>query len=155
MHSTENGCYRTGKYTVCKRVRASFSPENLQAGAVMGLIEWKFVKRPPNGSERFPTEYLCRQRFSLLHAATWKHSERRKGFCNVLQSFCLPDKVNKLLLQRGKIQSVQLPRVLVARRYTLAESVICKASRTTAKSRNGRFTSPSPRFEKIGKYHHH
>ena len=36
-HSTESRCYRTGKYTVCRRVRASFSPEILQAGAAMGL----------------------------------------------------------------------------------------------------------------------
>jgi len=30
-------CYRTGKYAVCKRVRASFSPEIVRAGAVKGL----------------------------------------------------------------------------------------------------------------------
>ena len=30
-------CYRTGKYTVCSHVRASFSPEILQAMAVLGL----------------------------------------------------------------------------------------------------------------------
>ena len=35
-HSIENGCYRTRKYTVCRRVRSSFSPEILQAGAVKG-----------------------------------------------------------------------------------------------------------------------
>ena len=39
MHSSETiTCYRTGKYTVCRRVRAFFSPEILQAGAVKGLI---------------------------------------------------------------------------------------------------------------------
>ena len=32
-------CYRTGKYTVCRRVRASFSPEILQAGEVKGLMQ--------------------------------------------------------------------------------------------------------------------
>ena len=37
--SIENRCYRTGKYTVCKRVSASFSPEILQAGALRGLIK--------------------------------------------------------------------------------------------------------------------
>ena len=37
MHSIESGCYRTGKYTVCRHVRASFSPEIGQAGAVTGL----------------------------------------------------------------------------------------------------------------------
>ena len=30
-------CYSTGKYTVCRRVRAYFSSEILQAGAVKGL----------------------------------------------------------------------------------------------------------------------
>ena len=30
-------CYRTGKYTVCRRVRASFSPEIVQAVAEKGL----------------------------------------------------------------------------------------------------------------------
>ena len=37
MHSTESSCYRTRKYTVCRRVCASFSREILQAGAVKGL----------------------------------------------------------------------------------------------------------------------
>ena len=32
-------CYRTGKYTVCRRVRASFSLEILQAVTVKGLKE--------------------------------------------------------------------------------------------------------------------
>ena len=36
-HGTESRCYRTGKYTVCRRVRVSFSPEILQALAVKGL----------------------------------------------------------------------------------------------------------------------
>ena len=34
MYSIES---RTGKYTVCRRVRATFSPEILEAGAVKGL----------------------------------------------------------------------------------------------------------------------
>ena len=34
-------CYRT----VCRRVRASFSPEILQAGAVMGLIKKRKKKK--------------------------------------------------------------------------------------------------------------
>ena len=29
--------YRTGKYTVCRRIHASLSPEILQAGALKGL----------------------------------------------------------------------------------------------------------------------
>ena len=36
-HSTESRCYKTRKYTVCRHVHASFSPEILQAGAVKGL----------------------------------------------------------------------------------------------------------------------
>ena len=37
IHSIGSRCYRIGKYTVCRRVRPSFSPEILQAGAVKGL----------------------------------------------------------------------------------------------------------------------
>ena len=37
MCGIENRCYRTRKYTVCRGIRASFSPEILQAGAVKGL----------------------------------------------------------------------------------------------------------------------
>ena len=36
-HSIESRCYRTGKYTVCRRVLSSLSPEILQAGTVKGL----------------------------------------------------------------------------------------------------------------------
>ena len=36
-HSTESRCVSTGKYTVCRRVLASFSPGILQAGAVKWL----------------------------------------------------------------------------------------------------------------------
>ena len=35
--SIESRRYWTGKYTVCRRVRAYFSPETLQARAVKGL----------------------------------------------------------------------------------------------------------------------
>ena len=37
-HSTDSRRYRTGKYTVCRRVHVSFNPETLQAVAVKGLI---------------------------------------------------------------------------------------------------------------------
>ena len=46
MHRIENNCYRTGKYTVCRLVRASFSPEILQAGAVKGLKKTKGENLP-------------------------------------------------------------------------------------------------------------
>ena len=39
----ESGCYRTGNHTVCRRVRASFSPDILQAGAVKGLNKIHFI----------------------------------------------------------------------------------------------------------------
>ena len=38
-------CYRTGKYTVCRRVRAAFSPEILQAVAVKKL-KWPNLPVP-------------------------------------------------------------------------------------------------------------
>ena len=37
-YSIESRRYRTGKYTVCRHVYESFSPEILQAGAVKGLM---------------------------------------------------------------------------------------------------------------------
>ena len=37
MQNIESRCYRTGKYTVCRRFRAFFSREILQAVAVKGL----------------------------------------------------------------------------------------------------------------------
>ena len=36
-HSIESRCYRSGKDTVCRRVRVSFNPKMLQAGAEKGL----------------------------------------------------------------------------------------------------------------------
>ena len=50
--SIESRCYRTGKYTVCRGVPASFSPEILQAGAVKGL-RCSASKRAVVGSNRF------------------------------------------------------------------------------------------------------
>ena len=39
-------CHRTRKYTVCRRVRASFGPNILQVGAVKGLSKvWKCRQR--------------------------------------------------------------------------------------------------------------
>ena len=38
MHSIETRCYSSGKYTVCKLVRASFIPEMLQVGAMKGWM---------------------------------------------------------------------------------------------------------------------
>ena len=35
--SIKKRCYRTGKYTVCRRIRASLSPKILQSWAVKGL----------------------------------------------------------------------------------------------------------------------
>ena len=37
-------CYKTRKYTVCRRICASFSPEILQAGAVKGLLPRSYFK---------------------------------------------------------------------------------------------------------------
>jgi len=37
-HRIESRCHRSGKYTVCRLVRAAFSPEIVQVGAVEGLM---------------------------------------------------------------------------------------------------------------------
>ena len=42
----ESRCYRTGKYTVCRRFLAFFSPEILQAVAVKGLTSHIFLSSP-------------------------------------------------------------------------------------------------------------
>ena len=41
-------CYRTGEYTVCRRVLASFSPEILQAGAVKLTLPVKLTLHFPS-----------------------------------------------------------------------------------------------------------
>ena len=49
-HTLKVDCYRTGKYTLCRRVRAYSSPEILQAGAVKGLMRLiiLLLHSPPN-----------------------------------------------------------------------------------------------------------
>ena len=42
IHNIANRCCRSGKCAVCRRVRTSFSPEVLQAGAVKGLKPEKY-----------------------------------------------------------------------------------------------------------------
>ena len=85
-------CYRTETYTVCKRVRASFSPEMLQAGAVKGL---KLLSSLPilmresfwwwQCSDRYiislpPSSltYIRQSLTSLIVSVDVKHHERRK-----------------------------------------------------------------------------
>ena len=45
-------CYRTGKYTVCRRLRVSFSTEILQAEAAKGLIDILFGRAESNRRPR-------------------------------------------------------------------------------------------------------
>ena len=55
-HSSGSRCYSTGKYTVCRRIRASFSPEILQAVAAKGLI----ILKPLGGLRRLEsTVFTC------------------------------------------------------------------------------------------------
>ena len=58
MHSIESRCYRTGKYTVCRRVRASFSPEILQAGTVKGLSFMGLKKNDKDEDRRTLNGYV-------------------------------------------------------------------------------------------------
>ena len=52
----ESRCYRTGKYTVCRRIRAFFSPDILQAVAVKGLS--KFLWRVPMECKQAPSNAM-------------------------------------------------------------------------------------------------
>ena len=61
-------CYRTGKYTVCRQVCTSFSPEILQAGAAKGLIPSKSVRHTigePDGARATLTGVGDRSAFHL------------------------------------------------------------------------------------------
>ena len=51
MHSIESRCYKTRKYTVCRHVHASFSPEILQAGAVKGLTSTETTRLTKDGEK--------------------------------------------------------------------------------------------------------
>ena len=62
MHSIDNGCYRTGKYAVCRRGRASFSPKILQAGAVKGFSLFVFFSHwhvKGLSSKRIHWKWMC------------------------------------------------------------------------------------------------
>ena len=61
MQNFESSCYRTGKYTVCRRFRAFFSREILQAVAVKGL-------RQPLCGTAFG-EYSCLLCFSAIRGS--------------------------------------------------------------------------------------
>ena len=67
-------CYRTGRYTVCGRIRASFSPEILQAGAVKGLTLLRGDK------ECFFTGVTNQFRQSLEKDAGKRGSVRESGY---------------------------------------------------------------------------
>ena len=56
-HSIERRCYRTGKYTVCRHVPASFSLDILQARAVKGL-KW-FWRDSFEEEGAFSFQHLC------------------------------------------------------------------------------------------------
>ena len=55
-HSIQNRRYRTETYTVWRRVRASFSPEILQAGAVKGLSNQSVLRCIDRGEEELSEE---------------------------------------------------------------------------------------------------
>ena len=62
-------CYKTGKYTVCRRVRAFFSPEILQAGAVKGLIRFDEAEGKRGCDDIFFLSFFILQNISLHRAA--------------------------------------------------------------------------------------
>ena len=80
MHNIESRCYRTGKYTVCRQVHVSFSPEILPAAAVKGLkILWSMSEfggllKQQNNSECTKIVRV----FILLKLDTIQKKRRRK-----------------------------------------------------------------------------
>ena len=64
-HSIESKCViGPENYTVCRRVRASFSPEILQAGAVKGLRTCQPYKLTPGGTR---SEETCKTALSITN----------------------------------------------------------------------------------------
>ena len=76
-HSIESRCYRTGKYTACRRLCPFYSPEILQAGAVKGLC-WKRVKTycafTCTDGQRWTDQPTGWHRCSNAHVFTCQHA---------------------------------------------------------------------------------
>ena len=73
-HSIESRCYRSGKCTVCRRVRAAFSPEILQAGAVEGL-----------NYDRNRTDVSKANPVPDTGLKTKQKNKKNRSFCSVLR----------------------------------------------------------------------
>ena len=72
MQNIESRCYRTRKYTVCRRVHATFSPDVLQAVKVKGLIElvnlaWSPPKKKRKNILELKSFLLCCELVELIH----------------------------------------------------------------------------------------
>ena len=72
-HSTKNRCHRNGKYTVCRCVRASFSPVILHAGAVKGLSFNQPQKVTERSSSGLSKEAHAKPPKILLHTHECRH----------------------------------------------------------------------------------
>ena len=81
--------YRTGKYTVCRCVHASFSLEILHAGAVKGLISTLNTK----GQQRLElpmvtrTWHVCKYKGHKPHQKYILETEQNEKYENVMPQF--------------------------------------------------------------------
>ena len=88
-HSFENGCYRTGKYTLCRRVRvrvrASFSPEKFTgSGSEISDARTSAFKGQVNSSER------CA---SCMHCLWHSHKTRHRCSLSVARTLTIATRV--------------------------------------------------------------
>ena len=79
MHSIESRCYRPGKYSVCRHVPASLSPDILQAGAETGLVyarrQTLRLQREPAADSRLHQHHQLRRQRALLKSR-WRKGRR-------------------------------------------------------------------------------
>ena len=122
-------CYRTGKYTVCRSVRAAFSPEILQAGAVKGLKKTVFKRVKPfcskgatqatatrswlplpllsdDSQKKWGNLFMIPTSSSLKGKCVWEDEKTKSlnsSFCNELEmhtEFCSKEHTSRLTWKR-------------------------------------------------------
>jgi len=109
-------CYRTGKYTLCRRVCASFSPEILQAGAVTGLIHQYSVLYCHIKLTFFSTAYVfgsCFRTLAVIRVSDClcilnktcriQHGWLRKLLCTKKEMAIIIDNIYNKLFQRSTV----------------------------------------------------
>ena len=155
-------CYRTGKYTVCRRVRASFSPEIVHAGTVKGLTfaetfvnAYAVTRRVSMGQYTVEISVKCRKTCLTYRSSfTLRHIwERAPNATHVSGNFMSPaadwnskTKVDRVL-RRSPLNFSHLFCYYTYSRKHVADINHSDGSYITGQSskvKNARFRKPQP-----------